>query len=303
MQRHANRRLGAAVLAVVLAVALTSCAATRAVRFDAVYVDLDGTALGPDDRVRPATIEALRLFRACGGHVGIATGRSPRQVAHAVAALQPDLPLALYNGAVVASPDGHTLRRVARLAPGVRARAVAVAQGHAGVRLVAVHEPGLVLFDRQDEVVERFARQDDLPEWRVDPTLAWTLPDEPVKVLAVVQPPAGDALAAELRAAVGEQATVFVSSERTVEVIPHGLNKAVALRAILADAGLDPRDVVVFGDGDNDAEMVGEIGLGVAMGNARPRTRDAADVVIGGHDTDAMADFVRAVLLTPRCTP
>jgi Cof subfamily protein (haloacid dehalogenase superfamily) len=290
------------LLLLALGAALSACAGAPGVRFTAVYLDLDGTALGPDHRVRPATTRALARYRACGGRVGLATGRAPAQVRPHLAALAPDLPLVLYNGGVVTEPDATRPRQVSRLAPGVRDRAIEAGRGEGtGVELVALHDLGLVVFDRESPVVASFAKEDSLPAWRVDPTLAWTADDEPVKALFLVTPGRADEVATALRAAVGDDARVLVSSERTVEVIPWGVDKASAIRAVLADQGLDVRDAIAFGDGENDVEMVSELGLGVAMANGRDRTRAAADLVIGAHDTDAIALLLEAIAIHPAC--
>lgn len=291
-------------LAVLLALAagLTACAGTPAVRFQAIYVDLDGTALGADDHVRAATVDALARYRACGGHVGIATGRSPRQVASAVAALRPDLPLVLTNGAVVTSPDGGRVREVARLAPGVRERALALLRTNADViSLIVVHDLDEVIFDRPSPSIDAWTASGDAPPWRIDADLAWTRDDEPIKLLVRLDPDAAEPVAAALGADLGDRAWVVVSHEGMIEVLPPGVNKAAAIRRVLAALGLDPADTVAFGDGDNDVEMLSQLGLGVAMGNARPRAGAAADIRIGPNDTDAIAAFVDAVVLGPAC--
>jgi hypothetical protein len=62
----------------------------------------------------------------------------------------------------------------------------------------------------------------------------------------------------------------------------------------------EPAEVIAFGDNLNDLELLERAGLGVAMGNAHPRLRAAADVVIGRHDTDAIAEFLESLTLTDR---
>src|SRR5438045_766606 len=52
------------------------CAAESRVRFSGVYLDLDGTALDPSGRLLPQTIQCARAYQACGGRLGIATGRT-----------------------------------------------------------------------------------------------------------------------------------------------------------------------------------------------------------------------------------
>ena len=65
------------------------------------------------------------------------------------------------------------------------------------------------------------------------------------------------------------------------ELLAEGANKASALRAAierLDDLG-STADLAAFGDGNNDAEMLGAAGCGVAMANAREKAKKAAAVV------------------------
>ena len=41
----------------------------------------------------------------------------------------------------------------------------------------------------------------------------------------------------------------------------------------------DMKDTIAFGDGRNDIEMIEEVGLGIAMGNAAIETKSIADYV------------------------
>jgi len=300
MPTRVAARSAASLLLLVAGIA--ACAGTPAVRFQAVYLDLDGTALGSDDQVRAATVDALARYRACGGHVGIATGRSPRQVASAVAAIRPDLPLVLTNGAVVASPDGSRVREVRRLSPGVRQAALARLREHAPVvSLIVLHDLDEVVFDRASPTIDAWTASGDAPPWHIDPALDWSRDAEPIKLLVRLAPDAAERVAAELNADIGARARAVVSHDGMIEVLPPDVTKAATIRRVLAGVGLDPADTVAFGDGDNDVEMLEEIGLGVAMGNARPRAGAAADLRIGDHDTDAIAAFVDAVVLGPAC--
>ena len=49
-----------------------------------------------------------------------------------------------------------------------------------------------------------------------------------------------------------------------------------------------------------DVEMLSLVGLGVAMGNANPPARAAADVVVGTNDEDGVAEAVQRYVLEPR---
>ena len=72
---------------------------------------------------------------------------------------------------------------------------------------------------------------------------------------------------------------------KAMDVIPSDCGKAVGMRAILQHYGFAREESIAFGDGGNDQDMIAYAGIGVAMGNATPDVKAAADYV-----TDSCAD-------------
>ena len=69
------------------------------------------------------------------------------------------------------------------------------------------------------------------------------------------------------------------------------------LRSIIADARLPPE---TRGNcSARNVEMLSLVGLGVAMGNAKPPARAAANVVVGTNDEDGVAEAVQSYVLDP----
>lgn len=64
-----------------------------------------------------------------------------------------------------------------------------------------------------------------------------------------------------------------------IDFTPKGVDKAVALRIVLQEWGIDPRHAVAVGDGENDAELLACVGHGVALANAVPGLKQVADEV------------------------
>ena len=54
---------------------------------------------------------------------------------------------------------------------------------------------------------------------------------------------------------------------------------------------------MAIGDSDNDLTMLRMAGLGVAMANAAPHIRDAADVCTGSNAEDGVAQAVERYIL------
>lgn len=75
-----------------------------------------------------------------------------------------------------------------------------------------------------------------------------------------------------------------------LEVFAPGVSKAAALRRLKADTGA--RRVVVFGDNLNDLPMMRCADVAVAVANALPEVKAAADIVIGANSEDAVARYI-----------
>ena len=53
--------------------------------------------------------------------------------------------------------------------------------------------------------------------------------------------------------------------------------------------GWKPEEIIAFGDSENDLEMLRFAGIGVALGNAEPEVKAAADYVTDDIDCDGVA--------------
>ncbi len=63
------------------------------------------------------------------------------------------------------------------------------------------------------------------------------------------------------------------------EFTKKGITKATGIQAILDHIGMQREDVIAFGDGPNDFEMIEYANIGVAMGNAVDELKDISDMV------------------------
>ena len=86
------------------------------------------------------------------------------------------------------------------------------------------------------------------------------------------------------------------SLANNTEVARAGANKGAALRWLCEYLGVDAADVVAFGDGDNDLQMIQAAGDGVAMANAEPKVIAAADHVTASCDEAGVAAYLEPML-------
>ena len=76
-----------------------------------------------------------------------------------------------------------------------------------------------------------------------------------------------------------DECSVTSWHETGIDIIPRGGGKASGIRKYLEEEGLDRSEIMAFGDGENDIDMLEFAGIGVAMGNASDMVKAHADYV------------------------
>lgn len=82
-----------------------------------------------------------------------------------------------------------------------------------------------------------------------------------------------------------------------IDVTPGACDKGTGLLAALGRLGAEARSCLVFGDAENDLPAFREAGYCVAVGNAEPRLKQAAEEVAPGYGGRAVANFLRRRVL------
>ncbi len=96
----------------------------------------------------------------------------------------------------------------------------------------------------------------------------------------------------ELQEKYGQWVGVYRSEPFFIEIMPPNVNKATSLERLLEAIGQRQENTVCCGDGFNDICMIKYGRVGVAMGNAQPEVKAAADYITATNDED---DLVQAI--------
>ncbi|MDE6884633.1 MAG: HAD hydrolase family protein, partial [Clostridia bacterium] len=64
--------------------------------------------------------------------------------------------------------------------------------------------------------------------------------------------------------------------------------------------GISTDESIAMGDSENDIEMIKAAGLGIAVGNAMPNVKLAADYIADTNDNDAVAKVIYEFCLTDK---
>ena len=73
-----------------------------------------------------------------------------------------------------------------------------------------------------------------------------------------------------------------------------GMSKKNGLEVLLKLLGIDPQQVMAFGDSENDIEMLQYAGVGVAMGDGQPQCRAQADYIAPAAADDGILKTLQA---------
>ena len=86
--------------------------------------------------------------------------------------------------------------------------------------------------------------------------------------------------------------SVTASTTKNIEITSLSATKAKALEKLCKVLGLERKNVLAMGDGDNDMPMIQFAGIGVAMANGEEHIKQAADII-----ADDCNDFGAAKIL------
>ncbi|MEV6598945.1 Cof-type HAD-IIB family hydrolase [Actinoplanes sp. NPDC051346] len=259
-----------------------------------IATDLDGTLVRNDDTVSAYTHEVLDRVRAAGIRIVGATGRGPRLTELTRNDIRDADFLVLAQGGWVVDQNEGQLLRSARL-PG-RDLAIVLQNLEAEVGPLSVMVEAL--------------EHDDAPLWGdYDPTWRFPVTVEPrtrdecltgdvIKAFArSFERDVDDLLAAAQRIVPPHVATVTQAGLQYVEICPPGVDKGTGLAVVAQAVGVDPADVLVFGDMPNDLPMFAWAGWSrVAVSNAHPALLAVADEVTLSNDEDGVAVYLDRLL-------
>lgn len=254
----------------------------------AVVLDVDGTIAGPDHRISPRTRAAMAEIERLGVPVVLATGRSRANVLDVAGSVGLRTPAVSCNGAVVTDPRSGADLRVRTMDP---AEADALRRVHEETGQAFTWWTARGIRTSTEELRDLLVAFGD-PTVQVGVPPA-RMPGDLVKAMIHGTP-------AELDAARPVIERYAPRATRSMDIFwelsDPDATKWSGISFVFDLLDVDPAGAVGLGDGGNDVVWMNEIGLPVAMGNARPEARAAARGITGHHAEEGAADFLEEVL-------
>lgn len=257
-----------------------------------IVLDLDGTLLTDEKVISDKTKATLQKAREAGHEVMIATGRPYRASKLFYHELGLHTPIVNFNGAFVHHPLDQNWKTVHKpIDLKVVQEVVESLNREQFENLIAEVMDDVYVQYHDEKLLNIFSMGDpkvttgDLHQY---------LKDNPTSLLIQAK----ESSVPSIRQYLADTKAELIDHRRwgdpfpVIEIVRHGLNKAVGLSHVAKDLGI-PRDrIIAFGDEDNDLEMIEYAGVGVAMGNGISQLKNIANEVTTTNNEDGIADFL-----------
>lgn len=249
----------------------------------AIILDLDGTVLRSDKSISPATLTALQRCRQRGIVLAVATARAEAAAEKYLAQLAPDAVIS--NGGALVRLGSKTVFTACLSA------------------------------ETADAIITGITALPEYLEMTVQTPLGYYVsrpPEDPDRSQAILHdfsnPLGQEAYKLTARASRADGLSAIAAKYPQCCLIPFSdgcwyrfahkeATKPNAIRHLAACLNLDMAQIAAFGDDYNDEDMLRHCGIGIAMGNADPQVKAAADYVCDTNDRDGIAKWLTEFVL------
>jgi 5-amino-6-(5-phospho-D-ribitylamino)uracil phosphatase len=278
----------------------------RSAIYRLLAIDIDGTLVNSRDELTSDTQEALIRAGRAGIQVVLATGRRYSRTLHLVEPLGIDVPLITASGALVKDPKDHRTLHKTTFDPQLLRQILKLIDqgGYDSLLCADTYTEGFDFYLARQKV-----RTSELQEYldlnpsdgRIWPNM---INDPPHDVFLVFTMGTKDQMLIMEQilhgALSGRISTHVLRSPRyrgfLVEIAPAGVSKWTSVKRLAESWGIEETSICAVGDDVNDIPMIRAAGLGVAMGNALPEVKAAADRVAPTHDENGLVQVVEWLL-------
>lgn len=265
-----------------------------------IFSDLDGTLLCSDKSITEGNRAAIDRATKAGHSFVIATGRpfeSAKMVSDSLGLNGEGCYIVSYNGGHVydcyrqkvlfsRQMDLQTVRELFSLA------------AEAGL-YVHTYQNGEILTKEATEEMEWYASRTNLRACPRADALEY-LTREPNKaiVIDIHDQSRLERFRMEHEQWAKGKCRMMFSCPQYLEVVPEGISKQTGINFLADFLGVDRADTIAVGDETNDIEMIKAAGIGVAVSNANPTAKEAADyVTVSSNNEDAIAEVIHKFVL------
>ncbi len=258
-----------------------------------VVSDVDGTLLFAEEGMSPRNREAIEKFTRGGGHFTIASGRSADSVRRVLGEYTPSAPAILYNGGLVYDFEKEKPLYRAPL-PDSAKEAFEIIRRRFPQMGAEIMPANLRIY---------VANASEYTQKHIDDEgLAFTLrvaqkaPEIWLKCLFACAKEEQPQLHAFAQRLPMEGFYCIATAPIYYELMPEGVNKGSTLQKLCNYLGYDIENVYAIGDYYNDIDLLKAAGHGIAVENAKPEVKAAAERLVAHCREGGVAEALEWIM-------
>lgn len=261
---------------------------------------MDGTLLNSKGKVSTENADSILAAAKAGIKVTIATGRMFSSVQKYAKELALDIPLVVYNGALIKDSFSGEETGAWPVEVNVANQITSFCRANDIYVQAYVNDN---LWVREDcEFARIYAGFADV-NFQVQGDNLFSLPQAPHKLLVMTENGSCDKVQAKLEAVFGKLVHITNSQKDFLEIVALNTSKWKAIKSMGEKLRIKPEEIMCIGDSNNDAEMITSAGMGVAMGNANDNIKSLAKIITGTNDDNGVAMIINSILTKQAFVP
>jgi Cof subfamily protein (haloacid dehalogenase superfamily) len=280
-------------------------------------LDLDGTQLNEEKEIDLEVWNSMQAYQARGGHVILASGRTPLATKWIAETLGLSDPIISMNGAFLQEPSGCILGKSIFEYEDLFTFLALCQKQHIYAHFYTESEllvPEINHWNDQwiSQSILSLERSGGIPERReyyrqqcavklVEDLVGYLQANKPkIYKIAVFKDGEQEDLrlySEQLKEQIPNLQVSTSLNYKNLEISPKGVSKASTLKVLMAQLGVPLAHVAAVGDNFNDIEMLQSVGLGIAMGNAPAAVQETAGFVTTTNRQAGVARVIQNYLL------
>ena len=258
--------------------------------------DLDGTLVNSDKIILDSTKRAIKELIDNGAHIVLASGRIYEGIYHLAEELELDKYggyICSYNGGLVTnilSGENVFDRKLSK----EKTLEIHKYLKENGLTHIMYYDGIILTTDEINEYIRNEEKCNNIPSKKVDsfePYIQYGVN----KLLGTDDPKKIKEMEEKVKKHF-DDIEVYTSAPYFLELLPKGIYKSESLKMILKSLNLDTRDLISFGDGNNDIAMLDASNIAIVMDNASENVKKHASYITHSCDEDGISYAIKKIM-------
>lgn len=254
--------------------------------YKAVFSDIDGTLLNTSHQIPEKTREKIMDINRQGIPFVLVSARMPKGMTAIRDELGSRNPMICYSGALVVDGDGKPIYSVALKEEEAREICKTIPEITPDVSVNVYSKDRWMAEDLKEYWVDQEMKITGVKADEVSFQDADVM-KEVHKILCMGPADSITVLENKLQKSFPD-IRIYKSKDTYLEIMSMKASKSDAVHMLEHVFGVTRDEIIAFGDGHNDIDMIQYAGLGVAMGNASDEVKKAADYVTDINDREGL---------------